>query len=116
MNHELLASFTHDDTGGTPRKIVHLPERIQWKQEGEYWDREDVEHHPANHVPLPANDKDECLKTVDSRDHDKGQCRDRFAQTSGEVDEICDLWVWHEVMQQFESTRTGLHRQQLQVG
>ena len=91
MNNHLLAGFSQNDTSRTPREVVHLPERVQGKEEREHRNSQDVEEHPPNHVPLAPQYKDQCLKTVNRRNHDQRQLRNRLVQSSREVDEIHDL-------------------------
>jgi hypothetical protein len=45
----------------------------------------DVEDHPTDHIPLPSQDKDQQLDTVNSRNHDQRQCRDRLALSEDEI-------------------------------
>ena len=90
VNNHLLAGFTQDDTRLTPREVVHPPEGVQGKEEGEHGDGEDVEHHPADHVPLATENEHESLKTVHGSDENNGQRRDRCTSRS-QVDEIADL-------------------------
>lgn len=91
MNDDFLARLSQDETSSTPREIVHLPERVQWKEEREGWDGKDVEDHPPDHVPLSAKNEHPRLKTVDGGDHDQRQGGDTFAFACDEIDEIYDL-------------------------
>ena len=68
VNNHLLAGFTQDDTRLTPREVVHPPERVERKEEREGGDSQDVEDHPADHVPLAAQDEHERLQTVHGSD------------------------------------------------
>lgn len=70
MNNELLALLADDDTCVTPREVVHLPERVEREVEGEDRDGEEVEDHPADHVPFSAEEEDEHLESVDGGKHD----------------------------------------------
>lgn len=61
MNDKFLSLLPKNDTGGTPREVIHFPERIKRKEERESRNGKDIEKHPANHVPFSAEDKDESL-------------------------------------------------------
>lgn len=91
MDNQFLALLSQDDTSGTPREIVHLPERVQRQEEGECWDGKDVEQHPADHVPFTAEDEDQCLETVDCGKHDQGPHWDRLVFNDDEIDQINQL-------------------------
>ena len=91
MNDNLLALFTHHQSRGPPRKVVHLPERVQWQKEGENGNGENVENHPGNHVPPHAEDEDEGLKAVDRCEHDDGEHGDGAAFADDEVKEVSYL-------------------------
>ena len=58
VNNHLLTLLTQYDTSCTPREIVHAPKGIQRQEERECRDSEDVEHHPPDHVPFPAEEED----------------------------------------------------------
>jgi hypothetical protein len=78
------------ETGGTPREVVHLPERVQREEERREGDGEDVDcwqgiyvnkysarhrqpsltEHPGDHIPAHAEDEDERLQAVNCREHD----------------------------------------------
>ena len=90
MNDHLLAGLAENDTSRTPREVVHLPERVERQEERECRDSDDVEHHPADHVPLATENEHESLKTVHGSDENNGQRRDRCTSRS-QVDEIADL-------------------------
>lgn len=91
MNDQLLSTLSNDDSSVSPREIVHRPERVEREVEGEDGDGEDIEHHPADHVPLPSEEEDHDLKTVDSSDHDEGKGRDSLSFGGDEVDEVDEL-------------------------
>ena len=91
MNHQLLTRLSQDDTSLTPREVVHAPEGVQGKEEREHRDGQDVEHHPADHVPLATHDEDQGLNTVYSRQHDNGESGDTLMFAGYQIDEIDDL-------------------------
>lgn len=91
MDNHFLSRFAQYNTSLTPREIIHLPERVQGKEERERGDGKDVEQHPANHVPFAAHDEDEGLQTINCGDHDERQCRNGFAFSRNEVDQVDDL-------------------------
>ena len=68
VNNHLLPGFTQHDTRSTPGEIVHPPERVQRQEEREHRHGKDVEYHPADHVPLAAQDEHERLQTVHGSD------------------------------------------------
>jgi len=57
MNDHLLSRLAHNNTGLTPREIIHPPERVQGKEEGERRNGSDVENHPTDHVPFAAQNE-----------------------------------------------------------
>ena len=66
MNHayvdnELFTLFSQDNAGGPPGEIIHLPEGIEGKEKRERGNGQDVEDHPANHVPFAAEYEDQGL-------------------------------------------------------
>ena len=91
VNNHLLSRFSQHNTRLTPGEIVHLPERVQGEEEREGRNGEDIEQHPANHIPLPPHDEHEGLDTIDGRNHDQRQRRDGFAFTRDQVNEIDNL-------------------------
>ena len=91
MNDHLLAGLAENDTSRTPREVVHLPERVERQEERECRDSDDVEHHPADHVPLAPEDEHQCLKTVDRGNHDDGRRRNGLTLACDKVDEVDDL-------------------------
>jgi len=71
MNDDLLLRFTQHDTGSTPREVIHPPEGIEREHEGEYRDRQDVEDHLSNHVPLLPEDEHGGSQTIHRTNHDQ---------------------------------------------
>jgi hypothetical protein len=88
---DLFPGLSDDETGGTPREVVHAPERIEREEERKDRDGENVEEHPTDHVPLPAEDEYQRLQTVDGRDHDDRQLRNGLALSGHDVDQVDDL-------------------------
>ena len=89
----------------TPREVVHPPEGVERQEEREDRNGEDVEDHPANHIPLAAENEHERLKTVDSRDEDDRQNGDRCMYACSEVDEVDDLRKAHVSVSKHEESR-----------
>lgn len=92
MYDEFLATFAENKTSLTPREIVHTPERVKRKVEGEHGDGHEVEDHPANHVPLASEDEYESLETIDGGKHDDGVSWDRLMLSRDQVDKVDDLY------------------------
>jgi hypothetical protein len=91
VNDELLAFLTQHHTRLTPGEVVHFPEGIEREEEGKGGDSQNIEDHPANHVPLASEDENQCLKTVDSCKHDNGKGRNGLSLGGHEVDEVDEL-------------------------
>ena len=91
VHDKLLAGLSQHHTRLTPTEVVHAPEGVEREEEREGRNGENVEQHPANHIPLPTHDKHECLNTIDSRNHDQRQRWDGFALTRDQVNEVDDL-------------------------
>lgn len=92
MYDELLATFAHDKTSLSPREIVHLPEGVKRKIEGEDRNGQDVEDHPTDHVPLASEDEHQSLETVYSGKHNNGVRWNRLVLARNQVDEIDNLF------------------------
>jgi hypothetical protein len=91
MNNQLFALFSKDDTGGTPGEIVHLPEGIEREEERECRDSQNVEEHPANHIPFATEDEDQGLEAVNGGQHDQRPQRDDHVGHRNEVYQVNDL-------------------------
>lgn len=91
VHDEFLPLLTQHHTSLTPREVVHLPERVQRQPERERRNREDVEDHPSDHVPLASEYEDEGLEAVDTSDHDESQLWYLFAFSGNNIDEITNL-------------------------
>lgn len=91
VNNHLLTRLSQDDTSLTPGEVVHPPERVQGQEEREDRDSKDVEHHPANHVPLASQDEHKRLQTVHSGNEDDGQGWNSRVRARCEVDEVDNL-------------------------
>jgi len=91
VDDQLLSTLSNDHSSVSPREVVHRPERVEREVEGEDGDGEDVEEHPSDHVPLPSEEEDHDLETVDCADHDEGEGRNRLSLGGDEVDEVDEL-------------------------
>jgi hypothetical protein len=91
MNDQLFALFSKDNTGGTPGEIVHLPEGIEWEEERECGDSQNVEEHPADHIPFATEDKDQGLEAVNGGQHDQRPQRNDLVRHRNEVYQVNDL-------------------------
>ncbi|KAL0769411.1 hypothetical protein CaCOL14_008719 [Colletotrichum acutatum] len=88
-NDNLLARLAGNDTRVTPVEVVHVPEGVQRQGETEDGNGQDVQNHPANHLPLAANDKDDGLQTVNGTKHDESRDR-HHAGVQGDGDNQVD--------------------------
>ena len=86
MNNHLLSRLSQHNTRLTPGEIVHLPERVQGEEEREGRNGENVEHHPSDHVPLPPQDENEGLQTINSDNEDNGNNRNSLVFRSDQID------------------------------
>jgi hypothetical protein len=75
----------------TPGEVVHPPEGIDREEEGKGRNGQNVEDHPANHVPLTSEDENQCLKAVDGRKHDNRKGRDGLSFGGDKIDEVDEL-------------------------
>jgi hypothetical protein len=91
MDDHLLTLLTQDDTGLTPGEIIHPPKRVEGEEKRKGRDCNDIEDHPTNHIPLTTHDEDQCLETIDSRDHDEGQRWNGLVLSRYQIDQVDDL-------------------------
>lgn len=91
MNYELFATLSHDDTRLAPGEIIHVPERVEWDIEREDWNGEDIEYHPADHVPFAPENEHKCLEAVDCCQHDDSKQWDLLVFTDDKINEVDDL-------------------------
>ena len=92
MHNYLFASLTQYYTSLTPREVIHAPERVQRQKEGEDGNGQDVEKHPAHHVPFAPHDEYNSLQAVNGPQHNEGCHRNSLVLAGNENDKVYDLW------------------------
>lgn len=71
MDDEFLPRFAHNQTRSTPGEVVHPPEGVKRQDQREYRNGQDIEDHPANHIPFTPHDENKSLKAINSTQHDE---------------------------------------------
>ena len=88
----MLAFFlAEDDARVAPAEVVLVPEREDRQHERIDGESDDVNNHPANMLPLPLDDEDERLQTVDRGNHDDRYQRKLSRVGCNTVDEISKI-------------------------
>ena len=90
--YELLSVLLFDDhTRVTPREVVLFPEGVERESEREDGESKDVDNHPANMLPLPLDDEDDGLQSVDSGQQDNRNNRELSRLSGDQINEISDI-------------------------
>jgi hypothetical protein len=68
-----------------------VPERVYWEDERVDWKGNDVDYHPSDMLPLPLQNEDERLQTVDGRYHDNRDDWELAFMGRNQVDKVTKI-------------------------